>query len=47
MILRDIFSSLGGIDHPEDLIIKHGSIGAELVIKELTSLTKNTKNMSN
>ena len=33
---------LEGIDHPEDLIIKDGSAGAERVVKELAGLSKSS-----
>jgi len=52
MKLRELFESVQkiiiqeGIDHPEDLIINHGSAGAERVIKELVGLTKDSKTVS-
>jgi hypothetical protein len=46
MILRDMCSSLGGINHPEDLIIKHGSTGAYKVMNDLSNLANDTSTMS-
>lgn len=52
MILREFFTPftrpilLEGIDHPEDLIISNGAEGADRVVKELVSLTKNADTVS-